>query len=144
MFLNLLKSCRIVRAKNAVAAGTTTQTSSTFDSQGATSVTAIGLIGTITATGVPAFKLQQGDASDGSDAADITGATVAYTDADSNKIALIECLKLTKRYVTVVCTRGTANAVLDGILLLFMGNRTEPQSSETTVVGSVCIAPDAF
>lgn len=144
MFINLLKSARVLNALNGAVAGTTTLTGSTIDTQGATSVTFIAPIGTITSTGVPNVKVQWGDASDGSDMADITGATTTYADTGSNLLACIEIVKPVKRYMRVVVTRTTANAVLGGCPCILLGNRTEPQSLEATQQCAIVLAPDAF
>lgn len=132
---SLLKDVKFVRGKNAVAAGTSNQTTITVDTHGYDGVAALALLGTLTATQVTKLKAQHGDASDGSDAADITGGeTAAAADADSNKMLLCDVRRLTKRYVTFVLERGTANAVLDGIVIMLYRGATRPVTQDATYI----------
>lgn len=111
-----VKTTRVI---NATAAGTTAVNGTVLDHQGFENVRFVALLGTLTATQVTALKAQQGDASDGSDMADITGAVTANAaDADSNKMLVLDVSAnlITKRYVRCVVTRGTANAVIDGVI----------------------------
>lgn len=86
-----------------------------FDSLVATVITG-AISGSPTAISM-AIKVQHGGASDGSDAADVTGATGTITTADSVKEINVNCEAL-KRYVrvtqTTTFTGGTTPAVLVG------------------------------
>lgn len=86
-----------------------------FDSLVATVITG-AISGTPTTTAM-AIKVQHGAASDGSDAADVSGATGAITAADSVAQVDVDCRAL-KRYVrvteTTTFTGGTTPAVLVG------------------------------
>jgi cytochrome c-type biogenesis protein CcmH/NrfF len=132
----ILNSVKTTRVMNAVAAGTTLQTGTTLDMQGFEGVMFTALFGTLTASAVTGIKVQQGSASDMSDAADLLGSALAIPEADNNKMLITEIYKPTKRYVRCLVTRGTANAVIDGVIAQQFGARVEPPVNGTTVSGS--------
>ena len=80
------------------------------------------------------LKVQQGDLADGSDMADLEGSLhTALADADGNKCLVTDVFRPQKRYVRPVVTRGTANAVIDGVIALQYSARTEPVANDATV-----------
>lgn len=134
--LNLGKSSKCSRPINATAAGTSAVNGSTVDMTGFDSVLFIAAIGTLTATQVTSLKAQGGAASNGSDAADITGAnTSAMADGDSNKLLVLDVVRPQFRYVRPVVVRGTANAVVDGCVAIQynIAGRSPLQTQDTTV-----------
>jgi len=134
MNLNLLKNIKVTRVLNAVAAGTTDQNSSILDMQGFDGVLFIAAFGTLTATQVTSLKAQQGAASDLSDAADLAGtATGPLADADGNKLLCLDVYRPQERYVRCVVDRGTANAVIDGVIAIQYAGSKLPISQGTTV-----------
>ena len=96
-----------------LAAGTTDVNSSTIDCLGCTDLNVVIDLGTVTSTGVGTFQLQRSD--NNSSWANITGATYAWTDADTNKTVTIALAELTNRYIRIVTYRGTANTVISVI-----------------------------
>lgn len=131
---NVARASKATRVSNAVAAGTTDINTTVLDMQGFESVEWVASFGALTATQVTLIKAQQGDLSDGSDAADITGAaTAALADADSNKCLRLEIVRPTKRYVRCVVDRGTANAVVDGVVAVQHHAHKQPVSDDSTV-----------
>jgi hypothetical protein len=135
------KTSKFIRISNAVAAGLTDSTSSTFDVSGADAVKVIAAFGALTATAVTAIRVRHGDESDGSDAADITGATLSIADDDDNQIGIVTVEKPTKRYFTVVIDRATANAVIDGVFAELCGYHKQPVTHDSsTVVGETVVA----
>lgn len=133
--INLSKDVKTTRGKNAVAAGTSNQTSSIIDMAGFAGVRAVALLGTLTATQVTSLKAQVGNASDGSDMADLSGAVTAnMADADSNKLLILDVLKPSGyRYIQFVIQRATANAVIDGLLIDQYGTSNVPVTQGSTV-----------
>jgi hypothetical protein len=130
---------RIERVMNAVAAGTSNQTSSAVDMQsngGFDEVTFVAMFGTLTASQVTKIKVQQSDDDGASDAYDdVAGSlSVALADADSNKM-LATTVRPRKRYVKCVVVRGTANAVIDGVLALLSRQDKAPVTQPSTIVG---------
>ena len=132
--MNLSKSIKVTRALNGVVAGTTEQNGSVIDMSGFEGVQFIALFGALTATQVTSLKVQQGDASDGSDMADLAGSLhTALGDTDGNKCLVTDLFRPQKRYVRAVVKRGTANAVIDGVIALQYSPRVEPATNDTTV-----------
>ena len=112
-----------IRVSNAVAAGTTNVNSSWVDVANADGVRFIAMLGTLTANQVTRMKLQGACNSNQSDAADLLDSTTGNViqtanaaDTDTNKILVASVFKPKVRYVRAVVIRGTANAVVDGIL----------------------------
>jgi hypothetical protein len=136
---NLSRLVDIRRAINAVAAGTSSQNGNTIDTLGYDSVCFIVAFGALTATQVTSIKVQQGDQSDASDMADISGAATGnMADADGNKLLCVEVYRPSKRYVRVVVVRGTANAVIDGgIALLYRAAQLPPALHSTMSLAPV-------
>ena len=130
-----LNKVKITRVINGTAAGTTPVNSSVIDMQGFEGVMFIASFGAITATAVTGIKIQQGNASDGSDAIDLTGTALAILDTASNKVLVSEIYKPEKRYLRVVITRGTANAVVDGVVAQQFGARIAPPIHDSSVAG---------
>ncbi|MGH8428864.1 MAG: hypothetical protein ACREUF_00530 [Solimonas sp.] len=132
--MNLNREIKITRALNGVVAGTTDQNGSTIDMQGFEGVLFIAAFGALTATQVTQIKAQQGAASDLSDAADLAGTLVGpLADADSNKVLVLDIYRPAERYVRCVVDRGTANAVIDGVMAIQYGARKQPTSHDSTV-----------
>lgn len=112
-----------LRVSNAVAAGTTAVNSAWVDVSNADGVRFTALLGALTANQVTSLKLQGACLANQADAADLkdsTSGNVIQTancaDTDTNKILSVEVYKPKVRYVRAVVNRGTANAVVDGIL----------------------------
>lgn len=132
--MNFTKACKVTRVMNAVAAGTTDQNSSVVDMQGFESVTFIAAFGALTATQVTKIKVQQGADSGLSDAADLEGtATTALADGDGNKCLMVEVVKPRERYVRCVVDRGTANAVIDGVIAIQCRAHVEPVTQPASI-----------
>lgn len=131
--INCIKATRVV---NAQAAGTTNVNGAVIDMQGFEGVQFTALFGAITAGAVTGIKVQQGNMADLSDAADLAGTALAIPDTSSNKMLITEVYKPTKRYVRLVVTRGTANAVIDGVLAQQFGARVEPPVNDSSVAAT--------
>jgi len=138
--MNFLANQKIARVENAAAAGQTTLTSDVVDMKGYDGVTFLALLGDVDNTSALVLQAQHGDESDGSDMANLAGVAASHTadatDADNNVLA-VEVFRPTKRYVRVTLARGTANAVVDGILAI----QSEPNEAPVTQDASV-IATD--
>ena len=52
---------------------------------------------------------------------------------DSNKTLIVDLWRPTKRYVRAVVVRGTANAVVDGVILELYRSKTKGVTADTTV-----------
>lgn len=134
----LLKQNKIVRHNNGAAAGTSTITPGAgIDMQGFNHCLFLVLLGTITATGVPAIKIQQSDDDGSTDAySDLEDTAYAVTDAEDDEIIAVEIIRPTKRYLKLILTRTTANVVLDGILAILGGAQSHPVTQPATINGA--------
>ena len=138
MIAQLLNVLEISNLKAAVAAGTTTQTSSGLSCNGADNFLFLVLIGTITATGVPVISVQ-GSTDGGSNYNDLagTGVTLTATTDDGKIIAVeIDLPDPSFTHLRVQVTRPTANAVIDRILGFRHGRRLQPVTQGTLVHAS--------
>ncbi len=124
-----------------VAAGTgDTQTGLTIDTAGYESVVFLVYFGAITATAVTTIKLQYGNASDLSDVADIANSSISVPDTGDNEGWLsVEVFRPTKRYLRVAVVRATANAVINGAVVL-MGRATIQPPVQGVTMGNVAPA----
>jgi hypothetical protein len=142
--MNLSKYTKVTRALNGVVAGTSNQNGSVIDMSGFEGVQFVALFGALTATQVTSLKVQQGNLADGSDMADLEGSLhTALADTDGNKCLVTDVFRPQKRYVRAVVTRGTANAVIDGVIALQYSARVQPVTNDTTVkAAKLLISPD--
>ena len=95
-------------------AGVSDVNGSVIDMQGFDGCMFVASLGTITSGAVTPIKVQQGAASNMSDAAGLegTGLTIADTGDDTAYVA--DVVRPRERYVRVVLDRGTQNAVIEG------------------------------
>jgi len=92
-----------------------------IDTLGYAGLTIMFLRGNGTAANVLTVKLQSGDNSALSDAADVTGTSQTVTDVSDNKDNRMVCydvFKPKKRYWRVVYQRTTQNSPIDGIVVI--------------------------
>lgn len=138
----LLTSAQYLVAAAAAAAGTGNVTGDTIDTAGFEDVTIIANLGEITEDGVPALKAQGGNEDDGGDAADIAGASVTGTDADSNKSLAIQIHRPRSRYITPVLARTGANVAVENIIVI-LHNASHVPVDQTQFAGIVAIIDGA-
>jgi hypothetical protein len=132
----------IKRVCNATAAGTSNVNCTAVDLTSIVGdiVRVIACFGTLTATQVTGLKLQTSP--DNSTWTDLTGgATAAMADGDSNKMLIAEWVRPNTKYVRAVVTRGTANAVIDSVVVLVGNTRAEPITADSSVSASVVVGP---
>lgn len=142
--LNTSKNSKISTAitPTAGAAGTSDINGTTLDMEGFENVLVLVRMGAITSTAVTSIKMQQGDASDLSDAADLEGTAQTIADDDDDETFYIDLCKPTKRYVRVVVDRGTANAVVAGANYIQYAAHKAPTTHGTGVSGELHVSPD--
>ena len=129
---------KILRVMNAVAAGTTDQTTSVVDMTadgGWESAEFVAAFGTLTAGQVTKMKIQQSSDDGVADAySDLAGSlTASLADGDSNKFIRYEVLAPEKAYLKAVLDRGTQNAVIDGVFVILRRGRKLPLTQSSTV-----------
>ena len=142
MFQDLLKNAKIVKMNNGAAAGTSLVTSSTIDAAGYNSALVICDLAAVVDGSVMSLQVQDGAASNGSDAANITGASAGLTGAtSSNGQIVVNVHKPLLRYLTATFARTTQNATVNSITaFLYNANGPEPVTQPTTVLASADVA----
>lgn len=147
MVLN--ENVRLSRVLNAVAAGTTDQNGSGVDMQadgGYDGVLFVALFGTLTATQVTSLKAQVSSDDGSSDAyADLADSdTGNLADDDDNQCLVLDVFAPPERYVRPVVLRGTANAVVDGVLAVqYRGGKRPSVHDVATIAASLVAANKA-
>lgn len=132
--MNLSRSAKFTRVINATAAGATDVNGGTIDMAHWEGVLFVAAVGTLTATQVTAMHAQQGALADGSDMADLLGSSVGpLADGDGTKMLMLDVFQPRERYVRAVLDRGTANAVVDGVIAIQYGPRKIPAVQDTSV-----------
>ena len=142
--MNLAKNVKITQAvtPTAGAAGTSDINGATLDMQGYEGVLVIVTFGAITAGAVTSIKMQQGAASDLSDAADLEGSGQAVADDDDGNVFFIDLVKPAERYVRLVVDRATQNAVVASAEYIQYGQRESPTPAHgATVSGETHVSP---
>jgi len=114
--MDLVSNWKATRVSNAVVAGTTDVNSSSVDMSGFESVIFIVSFGAITATAVTSIKA--GQSADDVTFNDLKDSGITVADSDDNQIVLLEIVRPIDRHVRCTVDRGTANAVIDGIVAL--------------------------
>lgn len=141
--MNLSKRTKISTAitPTAGAAGTSDINGSTLDMKGFDGVLVIVRFGEITASAVTSIKMQQGAASNLSDAADLEGTGQTVADDDDDETFYIDLYRPRERYVRVVVDRGTQNAVVASAEYIQYGAHDEPTTHGSGVSGETHVSP---
>lgn len=134
---SFLKNFGVDRVSNAVAAGTTTITSSAVDTSGFDVCTFMIPFGTITTGAATSIKIQQSSDDGSTDAySDLEGSNITVADDQDNKVAIAEVVRPAKRYLKCVISRATQNSVVDGIFAIKGEPRTMPVTQGSTVMAA--------
>lgn len=129
---NLTYDTKVTRVLNAVVAGTTDQTGTSVDMQGFAGVRFVAAFGTLTATQVTSLYAE--GSADNSNWSALANTRVGpLADGDSNKLLVLDIYRPTHRYIRPVVDRGTANAVIDGVVAEQYGPRKAPITKDATV-----------
>lgn len=146
---SLLEDIRISRCLNAVAAGNDDQAGTAVDMDadgGYDGVLFVAAVGTLTASHVTSLIAQQSNDSGGSpdDFTALDGATTGnLANGDSNKLAVLDVFRPTKRYVRPVVKRATQNAVIDGVIAIQYRGRSRPAINPASVALAVAVVTPA-
>jgi hypothetical protein len=147
--MNLSKGIKVTRVANSAVAATTDVTSSVLDMSGFDGVMFVALLGDVTNTSVLALTAKQNTANSTSSPTPtaITGGATAPFTADTtsgdNKALLVDVYRPQNQYVFAVLSRGTANAVVDGIIAIQYDSRVKPTTQDAAVIASAFAAPAA-
>lgn len=135
--MNSANNEKVIRVMNAVAAGTSVQTSSAIDTQGYEGVKIYTSFGAITTGAVTSVEVQQSSDDAAADAyTDLLSTNIAVTDAQDNMVVVHDIYRPRERYLKLQINRATQNAVIDGVIAVLYGSRKKPTTDDsTTVVG---------
>ena len=134
--LALGKNTKLTRVMDAKSAGVTVQDGTTVDMQNWEGVLFVALFGTLTVNQETSIKAQQ-SAADASGFSDLEGTKVGpLADTDDDKVLVLDVKRPRERYVRCVVSRGTANAVIDGVVVIQYGPRKMPTTHDSTVAAA--------
>lgn len=137
----ILELVKVIKISNGASAGTSAVNGTAVDMQqdgGYDGVAFVADLGTVVDACVLTLTPQQGEVSDGSDAAAISGAATAAITAStsSNKLMVTDTFRPTGRYVRPQLTRTAQNATVNTMLALLYRARSLPVSADSSVLGS--------
>jgi hypothetical protein len=118
---NLTRNVFVDVAMAPVAAGTgDTQNGLTIDTLDYESIVFLVYLGALSAGAVTTIQVQYGALANGTDMANIANGAVSVPQASGSNLGWlsVEVHRPTKRYMRVVVTRATANAVINGASVL--------------------------
>lgn len=122
---------KIVKVKAASAAGTTAVESDIVDLMDYDGVIFLTTVGAITTGGVQSIKVEDGDDSALSDAADVTGLAITIADDDDNQSMVLDYAKK-KRYARANISRATQNSAFGEVYAILYGAKTKPVTNTVT------------
>lgn len=142
MFHQLSKAAQIKQAitVTAGAAAATDITGTTIDTANFRGCMFVVQLGAIVSGAVTSLKVQHGDASNMSDAADIEGSSQTIADTDDEKTVYVDVAQLTKRYIRLYVDRATQNATLSANAILYNA-RDNPAVQASPVIGEAMANP---
>ncbi len=133
---NLNTDVKISRVMDAVAAGTTDQNGTGVDMKGYDGVMFIASFGELTTSQVTSIHAEQGT-DNSADWQDLESTSVGpMADDDDNQLLVLDIYRPTDRYVRPVVDRGTANAVIDGIVALRYHAQSKPTTHDASTVSA--------
>lgn len=142
---NLINAIQALIHNAPVAAGqTAVDPSSGVDCSDCEGVLYLVWFGTITATAVTSLKVQQSSDNGVADGySDVAGSAVTVLDSNDDRLFLVNHHMPQKRYSKLYISRGTANAVVNGVLAIKYGLKTQPATQSTAHVANskLLIAP---
>lgn len=128
---------KLVRVKAASAAGQTAVNSDSVDMAGYDAVVFFTSFGAITTTGVQSIKVQSSSDDGDADAfADLAGTGVTVADDDDGQTFGVQIIRPVERYLRLVVSRATADAVVGEIYALLLGADVRPLTSTVTNVAT--------
>lgn len=137
MSIRLTEDAKITRVMDAIAAGTSTQTSDIIDNKDFHGATFYAMLGDVLDTCALEFVIQQGSQAGGGDMADVDDGNVVHvadaTDAD-DKVVAVEIQRPVSRYLRLKIVRATANAEIDGVLALQSDPKARPVTHDSSTV----------
>lgn len=139
--LSEIAKVTIAITPTAGAAGTSVINGAIVDMANFSGVLIVVPFGTITAGAVTSIKAQQGNDPALADAADLAGTGQTIADTDDDKTFYIDIKNPTDRYVRLVVSRATQNAVVGGATYLLYGPSWAPVTHGAGVAGERWASP---
>jgi len=134
--MNISKNVKLILAKAGAVAATSAVTTDVIDMQGFEGVAFFGSIATVDPTNY--IKVQQGQAANMSDAADLAGTKLAP--GDNGDSFLTDIYRPRERYVQVVVTRTVSTALGDIYALLYSAIKA-PVTHGATIDAETHVSP---
>jgi hypothetical protein len=136
--MNLSETCKLVRHSAAVAAGATTITPSAgVDTKGFDSCMFVAAFGAIVSGGAVSIEIHQsGDDGVADPYSALAGSKVTVADDQDGKLAYVEIVQPTKRYLKCIVNRATQNATLDSIVAILSGPKVLPTVHDAASVAA--------
>jgi hypothetical protein len=139
--MSLLKNVKITRVAASAVAAQTDVAGSILDMSGFGGVMFVALLGDVTTGSTLALKAEQNTANSTSGMAKLDGSasfTAGASDADS-KVLVLDVHAPRERYVRAILERGTANAVVDGIVAIQYKSWAMPTEQDAGVIASTLL-----
>ncbi|MGP9819195.1 hypothetical protein ACTZWW_04190 [Salinarimonas sp. NSM] len=134
--MNLIHDAKFVVVEASAIAGTTTLTTDVVDLAGFDSVAFVAHLGDVTDTSVLTLTGYTNDTNNTTTPTE-TAAAVTFTagasDAD-NKLMVVDMVKPRQRYAYATLERGTANAVVNGIVAILYNAHNKPVTQPASVL----------
>lgn len=122
---------KIEKVEAATVAGTSTIESAIVDLVDFEGVVFVTTAGTITSGGAQSMKVEHGDDSALSDAADVSGLSITIADDDDGQSFVLD-YKKAKRYARCTIPRATQNSVFGEIYAIYYGPHVAPITNTVT------------
>lgn len=135
--MNATKNTKLIKVLAGAAAGTTTLTTATIDTQGFEGVMIFGSIATVNAGNYA--DARQGQAADMSDGVMLAGSRVVP--GDNGDSFCVDILRPEERYVDVQITRTVSTVTGDVYALLYGSVRKAPVSQGATIDAVTLASP---
>lgn len=125
------------------ASGTSDRDGATIDTYGYDGVMFIVKLATVAASAVTSILVEQGDASNLSDAATAVGSTTSVADDDDNQIFVIDVFRPVSRYLRVVMDKDGSNACAESAVAVLYGAESKPVAagSQADVTVTALVSP---
>lgn len=121
----------------AYASGTADRNGITIDTAGYEAAKIVVHVHSVAAGATTSVKVQQGAASNMSDAADLEGTSISIADDDDGQVFIIGLIRPRERYIRVVVDKDASNATAESATVELYGRRVRPSlasvTDETTV-----------
>ena len=136
----LIENVKITSALD-YASGTADRNGATLDMAGYDGVLVVCKLAAIAASAVTQIKMQQGAASDLSDAADLAGTGVTIAADDDDEVKYIDLYQPRERYVRCVMDKDGSNACAESVVYVQYRSKTGPITQPTGVEGEQHASP---